>query len=795
MEKPINNRMNSETVLDQVIFQLTPTRTRYELFAVASNVTEKLASGLLKPFLLHLQAAEEQLAKGGYSIKLQPPAGLKSSWFTKGTAERFVSFVNSPHVLERSNNIEVELLQLEEAIRVQTGFRLQAEHHFSNEGSLSFMQGENISCSSGKSRVISKTRQEATKDQRLATSSKKQLLRALEARRVVLQKEQGMSIARATAAGFELLHLLQLAMFADCFGGPRLIEACCKFALLCRRAHVTGFCVEYFNMMDQDVSWALSNAVCVSILKSLEADSVSKQRNEENTELPKLLVADNHVQKNLCLSNAVCRNEQSLSRHSQQLPSFHKNPGPPGQGFEWSTSTDAHQAFSAMHTNGIGLCPMAYGYNYEYSLGCQENFTASDLFLSAASQQSNETQANFKTFSSADMNAFPALRKLQIVQNGIRNGSGNSFSNGYEKVSDGVSDSSPISSSCSGAPVKNALSRQASPTPGKYRNSCKKILAREVRKNVDSSELSNPKGSDFSELSDSEMRMQRFNNLLSDEGPVFLKEGKQVSQRTVLDDDSVMLFEQSRGFALGMRSKKCLDFKDPEACCEQTDAGFKVVDDPFLDHSLPVSVSHTQKMRISLDSELQISQIYDKMSKQALKVNSAICTNVRHDPDDLLMLPKQQNHYVSRNSCDLLNADVELRGPAGQKSATLSNRQKVGPEPSQERVKKFLDQYNEKKQAKLRGNTSGLRKLNREGTPRALKEDKKRTELVKSRRSDGASPQVEAQIRAEKLRMYKAELQKKKKEKRKKGVGLKASGVNDKQGLLPEAISSAVHLV
>ena len=50
---------------------------------------EKVASGLLNPFLSHLKAAQDQIAKGGYSIVLVPEHGSDASWFTKGTVERF----------------------------------------------------------------------------------------------------------------------------------------------------------------------------------------------------------------------------------------------------------------------------------------------------------------------------------------------------------------------------------------------------------------------------------------------------------------------------------------------------------------------------------------------------------------------------------------------------------------------------------------------------------------------------------------------------------------------------------
>ncbi len=71
---------------------------RCELLVARGKETEKLASGLLKPFLSHLKAAEEQILKGADCIKLQPPPGYagdqggaslqKAAWFTKGTIER-----------------------------------------------------------------------------------------------------------------------------------------------------------------------------------------------------------------------------------------------------------------------------------------------------------------------------------------------------------------------------------------------------------------------------------------------------------------------------------------------------------------------------------------------------------------------------------------------------------------------------------------------------------------------------------------------------------------------------------
>jgi hypothetical protein len=49
---------------------------------------EAFVCHLVKPFVCHLRAAEEQFDKGGYSIILEVPAGHERSWFTKGTIER-----------------------------------------------------------------------------------------------------------------------------------------------------------------------------------------------------------------------------------------------------------------------------------------------------------------------------------------------------------------------------------------------------------------------------------------------------------------------------------------------------------------------------------------------------------------------------------------------------------------------------------------------------------------------------------------------------------------------------------
>lgn len=63
---------------------------RCDLIIIVNGKKEKIASGLLDPFLAHLKTAQDQIAKGGYSIVLEPDPQSVASWFTKGTVERFV---------------------------------------------------------------------------------------------------------------------------------------------------------------------------------------------------------------------------------------------------------------------------------------------------------------------------------------------------------------------------------------------------------------------------------------------------------------------------------------------------------------------------------------------------------------------------------------------------------------------------------------------------------------------------------------------------------------------------------
>lgn len=207
--------MRPETRLDSAVFQLTPTRTRCDLVVIANGRKEKIASGLLNPFVAHLKVAQQQIAKGGYSITLEVDPEIDAPWFTRGTVERFVRFVSTPEVLERVTTIESEILQIEYAITGQGGDNLglrSVEDY--NEKLAECIGGSktNYDLDGDKSLILYKPgiqppspvqNDNATQEE----NSKVQLLRVLETRKIVLRKEQAMAFARAVAAGFNIDNL------------------------------------------------------------------------------------------------------------------------------------------------------------------------------------------------------------------------------------------------------------------------------------------------------------------------------------------------------------------------------------------------------------------------------------------------------------------------------------------------------------------------------------------------------------------------------------------------------------
>ncbi|XP_077229466.1 uncharacterized protein LOC143862325 isoform X2 [Tasmannia lanceolata] len=237
--------MKSETLIDSAVFQLTPTRTRCDLVITANGKTEKIASGLLNPFLAHLKTAQDEIAKGGYSITLEPNPGTDVTWFTKGTVERFVRFVSTPEVLERVSTIESEILQIDDAIAIQSNDNNGLSTVEDLPKSTESIEGSKpvFDTDAEKAIVIFKPGVHPPESNGSAAQeekSKVKLLRVLETRKTVLQKEQGMAFARAVAAGFDMDQMEHLISFAECFGASRLKDACLSFTELWKGKHETG---------------------------------------------------------------------------------------------------------------------------------------------------------------------------------------------------------------------------------------------------------------------------------------------------------------------------------------------------------------------------------------------------------------------------------------------------------------------------------------------------------------------------------------------------------------------------
>ncbi|KAJ0018573.1 hypothetical protein Pint_10666 [Pistacia integerrima] len=206
--------MDSTARLDYALFQLTPTRTRFDLVLFFRGNSEKLASGLFEPFISHLKIARDEISKGGYSITLRPP-NRDAPWFTKATFERFVRFVSTPAVLERFVSLEKEILQIEVSIQANELSNASVPGQV-EQGS----EDGNIRKSSDSSKLTGEL--ERHNDTEQEENSKIQLQRLLGTRKALLRKEQAMAYARGLVAGFEVDSIDDLISFADTYGASRL---------------------------------------------------------------------------------------------------------------------------------------------------------------------------------------------------------------------------------------------------------------------------------------------------------------------------------------------------------------------------------------------------------------------------------------------------------------------------------------------------------------------------------------------------------------------------------------------
>ncbi|CAH9115989.1 unnamed protein product [Cuscuta epithymum] len=286
--------MKSSTQLDSVVFRLTPTRTRCDLIIIANGKKEKIASGLLNPFLAHMKSAQEKIAKGGYSIILEPPQSQSMiSWFTKGTVERFVRFVNTPDILERVYIIESEIIQIEETIAIQGKNDIQ--HCLVEDQQTKAFRD----CDGSKSEVVSNGNKAVVlykPEEHIPQASgsfsqdgncRVQILKILQSRKSVLEKEQCMAFERAAAAGFHFDDMPFLLSFGKCFGASRLRDACFRFMELWKKKHEFGQPLEtgaaevvagQTDLFDKKASY--SN-------EKLNTDCIAGQRAPMDAHLPK----------------------------------------------------------------------------------------------------------------------------------------------------------------------------------------------------------------------------------------------------------------------------------------------------------------------------------------------------------------------------------------------------------------------------------------------------------------------------------------------------------------------------
>lgn len=268
--------MDPRILLDYALFQLTPTRTRCDLIIFSGGNKEKLASGLVEPFISHLKFAKDQIPKGGYSIQLNPPSP-HSPWFTKSTFQRVVRFISSPEILERFLRIELEISQIESSV---------AEDGITN-----------------KSPDSSKTKGEngGAKDGTQEESSKIKLQRHLETRKALLRKEQAMAYARAFVAGFEMDNMNDLILFSDAFGALRLRQACTDFMELCKKKHTDGLWMDELAAMaacsPADFAYTGTSGIVLTpetnstvlpngSLERLTASQVNSEENKDNPSTP-----------------------------------------------------------------------------------------------------------------------------------------------------------------------------------------------------------------------------------------------------------------------------------------------------------------------------------------------------------------------------------------------------------------------------------------------------------------------------------------------------------------------------
>ncbi|XP_073134171.1 COP1-interacting protein 7 [Henckelia pumila] len=282
--------MDSETLLDYALFQLTPTRTRCDLVVFSGKKSEKIASGLVEPFISHLKYAKDQISKGGYSIKLLPPAADDDSWFTKATFQRFVRFVSTPEILEAVVRIEREISQIESAIQSNEVLKKEVTEH-PGEGSLAAADGITKKLVNS----LKSSSEEGLDGAAPEENSRVRLQRVMDTRKGLLQKEQAMAYARAVVAGYEMDTIDDLIFFADTFGATRFREACLDFKELYKQKHSDDQWVDELAAMQASAATEFSYVGAPGILlagENIHGNGISTGLSESLSDLASTPISD-----------------------------------------------------------------------------------------------------------------------------------------------------------------------------------------------------------------------------------------------------------------------------------------------------------------------------------------------------------------------------------------------------------------------------------------------------------------------------------------------------------------------
>nr|DAD19995.1 TPA_asm: hypothetical protein HUJ06_021458 [Nelumbo nucifera] len=240
------------------------------------------------------------------------------------TRTRFVRFVSTPEVLERVHTIESEISQIEEAIAIQSNDNLglsTVEDH--QMRSMESIEGPKpvADADSEKAIILYKPGQHPPESNGSTTqeeNSKVQLLRVLETRKSVLQKEQGMAFARAVAAGFDMDHMAPLISFAELFGASRLMEACIRFMDLWKAKHETG---QWLEIEATEAMSSRSDLSCMNASGIMLSSEIHKQKE------PKDAWSESHgeasIENNAKASNGSTADKR-LSMDPQVPPGHHE---------------------------------------------------------------------------------------------------------------------------------------------------------------------------------------------------------------------------------------------------------------------------------------------------------------------------------------------------------------------------------------------------------------------------------------------------------------------------------------